>query len=535
MSLRPSSNVAITSSRSRRSAGPLLIQFGPDWRDNGIMDWYGPRPTKIHTLQLRREKSEPFNHQYIVVILADDSILRLDRRGDETKPVDAMTRDGTDSKDTIANVNSLSDLDKTSSCLAELHYQGSDVDLSSIIKVCFGIHRDHKAGRYTLQRFNCYFFAWTILVVTARQAMPWDTHPFNSPWEELSRTLPDALATKYADALIDMIVDGGVITIMAIQLKWRPQLSRAVPPRARLAWAMPQWFMRLTLRVTIRWWGARVHTSLRHMLRKSLLSVLQPTLRSALADLRASILRTLRTILWKDDVRDTFRDAAHRDVTASLLMAGMNALSSVRLRMEFPAVGGTAQKLLRATFVALVQAVVRAAPLFAAHGDDAKWDETWNSIRDTIREAAERAMKDMEGRWGTLWEGMMEEWVAGWEVFRPKMRGTARRTIKEMTELVNTALVYSVIETLPDTPLHIGVVKNMVPRFRHVSDPTFELQPYILKLIREHARVVGRYGFGSPAKVEKDMREAMDRVWRVVAGLDGGGANAEDNPTADVS
>ncbi|KAF9502708.1 hypothetical protein BS47DRAFT_1386600 [Hydnum rufescens UP504] len=281
--------------------------------------------------------------------------------------------------------------------------------------------------------------------------------------------------------------------------------------------------------------GARVHTSLRHMLRKSLLSVLQPTLRSALADLRASILRTLRTILWKDDVRDTFRDAAHRDVTASLLMAGMNALSSVRLRMEFPAVGGTAQKLLRATFVALVQAVVRAAPLFAAHGDDAKWDETWNSIRDTIREAAERAMKDMEGRWGTLWEGMMEEWVAGWEVFRPKMRGTARRTIKEMTELVNTALVYSVIETLPDTPLHIGVVKNMVPRFRHVSDPTFELQPYILKLIREHARVVGRYGFGSPAKVEKDMREAMDRVWRVVAGLDGGGANAEDNPTADVS
>ncbi|KAF9506875.1 hypothetical protein BS47DRAFT_368728 [Hydnum rufescens UP504] len=313
---KPSSNFAIGSSGKPRPPGPHLIEFGPDWRDNGIVDWYGPRPTKINTLQLRREKSEPWNHQYVVLIVTDDSILRLDRRPDENKPADTMAPTGTESKDSIANVNSLSDLDKTSYCLAELHCQGSDVDLSSIIKICFGIHIDDKAGRYTLLRFNCYFFAWTIFVVTARHAVPWDMHPFNSPWERLSRTLADALSTIYADAVINMIVDGAVIVVMLIQHKLKPQLSRAVSRRARLAWAMPQWLIRLALRLMIRrWWRTRMHTSLRHKLRESLLSALQPTLRSALADLRAS---TLRNILWKDDVGDAMRITTRRDVMASL-------------------------------------------------------------------------------------------------------------------------------------------------------------------------------------------------------------------------
>ncbi|KAF9519303.1 hypothetical protein BS47DRAFT_1274339, partial [Hydnum rufescens UP504] len=160
-----------------------------DWQNNGIMEWHrsnGPRPTKIIMLQLRKERSEPFTHQYIVLILSDDCILRLDRRGDEDNPMDAMKSDGSESIDTVEDVNSLSELDKTSYTLAEVHCQGGDVDLSNIIKICFGIHIDDKARHYTLQRFNCYFFSWTILVATARHAVPWETLPFDSPWETLS-------------------------------------------------------------------------------------------------------------------------------------------------------------------------------------------------------------------------------------------------------------------------------------------------------------------------------------------------------------
>ncbi|KAF9517127.1 hypothetical protein BS47DRAFT_1483552 [Hydnum rufescens UP504] len=259
----------------------------------GIIPLAPVLPT-IDTLQLRKEKSEPFTHQYIVLILSDDCILRLDRRGEEANPTDAVTSDGIESIDSIADVDSLSDLDKTSHCLAEFHCQGSDVDLLNVIKICFGIHSDPKAGRYTLQRFNCYFFAWTILVATARHAEPWDAFPFDSPWKTLSETLADALSTKFADALVNMMVDGTVITIMAIRYKVKPQLSR----RARLAWVMPRWLIRLALRVMLRTsWRSKLHTHLRRRLRSALLSALPSTLRSAFADMQVS---TLRTTLWKD-------------------------------------------------------------------------------------------------------------------------------------------------------------------------------------------------------------------------------------------
>jgi hypothetical protein len=152
--INPSSNAVIISSRKRRSAGPFRIQFGSDWQNNGIMKWHhfnGPRPTKIITPQLRRERAEPFTHQYIVLILSSDCILRLDLSADEDNPMHAVKGDDSESVDTIADVDSLCDLDKTSYTLAEVYCQGSDVDLLKIIKICFGIHRDDKARRYTLQ------------------------------------------------------------------------------------------------------------------------------------------------------------------------------------------------------------------------------------------------------------------------------------------------------------------------------------------------------------------------------------------------
>jgi hypothetical protein len=480
------SNAIITTSRAHRSTGPFRIQFGSDWRDNGIIDWYrslGPRHTKINTFQLRREKLNALKHQYVVLILSGDSgdsILRLDRGVAETNPnpMDAVKSHGTEPIDTIEDVDSLSNLDKSSYCLAELHCQENDVDLSDIIKICFGIHRDDKAGRYTLQRFNCYFFSWTMLVVIARHAKPWDMDPFHSAWETLSQTLADALSTKFADTIIHMLVDGGVAITMGIYLKLKRRLSRVVVSRrARIAWVMPQWLIRLTLREMIRSsWRPEMHTFLRFRLRSVLLSALQPTLQSVLTDFRDS---TLRTTLWKDDVGNAIRDVARHAVIASLLNAGTTALSGIRLTMNEAAAFqslavtfGVDRDFLEArrgaALIAGFNAIMQATPLFAAHGpdgfvtDDAEWDEVWNSIRDTTREAVEGVMKNVEERrWAGLWDTLMEEWVAGWEVIRPKMRETARKTVGEMTDLVSDALAYSVVETLPDTHLHIGL-RHMV-------------------------------------------------------------------------
>ncbi|KAF9502821.1 hypothetical protein BS47DRAFT_1403063 [Hydnum rufescens UP504] len=127
----PSSNAVMTSSWGKQIRGfpshPVWIRLEKQW-DNGLA-W-------------------PSSYQD-----QDDSASKGDIKTTRT-PTDPVTSGGIESRDTIANVDSLSDLDKTSYCLVELHCQDSDVDLSNIIKICFAIHREPKAGRYTLQRFE---------------------------------------------------------------------------------------------------------------------------------------------------------------------------------------------------------------------------------------------------------------------------------------------------------------------------------------------------------------------------------------------
>ncbi|KAF9520771.1 hypothetical protein BS47DRAFT_403526 [Hydnum rufescens UP504] len=468
------------------------------------MEWHhslGRRPTKINVFQLRREGSA-FKHQYVVLILSDNCILRLDRRGDEANPVNTMKDEGTESVDTIADVESLSDLDKTSDCLAKLHCQGSNVDLLNIIKICFGIHRDNKAGRYTLQRFNCYFFAWTLLIATARHIVRWDMLPPDSSWETMSQTLADALLTKTADAMINLMIKGTVITAITTRLKLKSQLSRTMSRRARLTWATPEWLIRLAVRVMLRSSGkSGIHSSLLSRLRSEVQSTLRPTLNSVLTGLRAS---TLRTTLWKEDVGDAVRDAAYRDATTGILNAITAAVSGIKLTMEdvdaFRSLAGTSGDTLlggrmadwRPAIIAGFGAMMKAAPLFAAPEaramvtDDTKWNELWNSLRDIVRNASKEAMKDEEGGWTELW-------AVAWETLRPEIRDACRITLKELTDLT---------KTLPDSYLHIDV-RDTGSRLPHVSRSEFipgladttqsELQPYMLKLIRDHGRVVAAF------------------------------------------
>ncbi|KAF9517126.1 hypothetical protein BS47DRAFT_1340156 [Hydnum rufescens UP504] len=138
----------------------------------------------------------------------------------------------------------------------------------------------------------------------------------------------------------------------------------------------------------------------------------------------------------------------------------------------------------------------------------------------------------------------MDDWIAAWELVRQKILDSARAALNEMTDLVSDALAYSVVKTLPDTHLHIAWGNTLPSRLHHVSNSKFiaaladvthsDLQPYMLKLIREHGRVVGRYQLGSPAEVEKDMQKAMDRVWKATVDLDGGAAGVKGDRNADV-
>jgi hypothetical protein len=75
--------------------------------------------------------------------------------------------------DTIEEVHStpLKELHRTSGCVVELHWQDEQtIDLLFVLAICFAIHNDKWAKRYTLQCFNCYFLSWAIIVITMRKS-----------------------------------------------------------------------------------------------------------------------------------------------------------------------------------------------------------------------------------------------------------------------------------------------------------------------------------------------------------------------------
>lgn len=156
---------------------PVRIQFTKKWREgNSLFDWYNRRAGGyIHKLQLRRERESPFFHEYIVLSTRGGGYFRIDRRQrpDEAIPLDCIYAEGVEAHDTIEEITSFDDaLYCTSDCLAEIEFQ-VDVDLALILKICQAIHEHPAAKVYTLQRYNCYFFAQTILMCVARSAFTW--------------------------------------------------------------------------------------------------------------------------------------------------------------------------------------------------------------------------------------------------------------------------------------------------------------------------------------------------------------------------
>jgi hypothetical protein len=97
----------------------------------------------------------------------------VDRRPDPDAPFDTIMKNGCTAHDTIQEVDStsLKEWDKTSSCVVELHWQSEkSIDLSFVLSICFAIHNGKWGDRYTLQRYNCYFISWAIIVITMRKS-----------------------------------------------------------------------------------------------------------------------------------------------------------------------------------------------------------------------------------------------------------------------------------------------------------------------------------------------------------------------------
>ncbi|CAE6442222.1 unnamed protein product, partial [Rhizoctonia solani] len=166
-------DAATVASRYLRGLGrPVQIDFRLDsGNENDLVKWYRERSNPlVHAVQLRRERQGPYFHQFVVFELKDNGgLFRIDRRlrPDEDSPQNCLKDEGIPAFDTIEPVTAWNDpLFVASDCLISIEFK-VNVSLAGILKVCQRIHSHLSARVYTLQRYNCYFFAQTIISCVA--------------------------------------------------------------------------------------------------------------------------------------------------------------------------------------------------------------------------------------------------------------------------------------------------------------------------------------------------------------------------------
>jgi hypothetical protein len=173
---RTPSNTLIASSRALAFEAPVYfrIPFGKDkWPE--IVDWYinygSKGSTAIDKMQLRKDRQQPYCHEYIVMFTRGGHVYRIDRRPDAGAAFDTIMKEGCTPYDTVEEVHSnlLKGLNGISDCVVELHWRTEKtIDLLFVLSICFRLHNDKSAQRYTLQHYNCYFLSWTIIMIIAR-------------------------------------------------------------------------------------------------------------------------------------------------------------------------------------------------------------------------------------------------------------------------------------------------------------------------------------------------------------------------------
>lgn len=158
----------------------ILLDFPFDWpaQEGELYAWYKNQPTRrFISLEYHKEKEGTFRHEFIVLRLDNGTICRFDRRAKHDARADAPKFDGTISEDTAhvlrPGEKGYLEVEKQSDILLSISFPEGE-DLSVILSICCGIKKNGRSERYTLTRYNCYFFSWTIVSIIGRRAVKWE-------------------------------------------------------------------------------------------------------------------------------------------------------------------------------------------------------------------------------------------------------------------------------------------------------------------------------------------------------------------------
>ncbi|KAG9086536.1 hypothetical protein FS749_003579 [Ceratobasidium sp. UAMH 11750] len=159
------------------------------------MRWYEQQrqtSTRFQSIEHRENTNGPFYHQFLLLKLTDGAVCRVERTGDGSR-ADALRYTGCTSNDLIQWFKSADDYAKFSEAMpsnivAEIDLQ-QEFDILDVLAVCYSIQMTKACRVYTLQRYNCYFFCWTILAVLTRRL--WETTITNDAWHSAVNSVVD--------------------------------------------------------------------------------------------------------------------------------------------------------------------------------------------------------------------------------------------------------------------------------------------------------------------------------------------------------
>ncbi|KAG8724867.1 hypothetical protein FRC09_013035 [Ceratobasidium sp. 395] len=165
------------------------------------LDWYHEQPrTQFRSLQHRKERGG-LQHEFIVLEFEDGSICRVERMGDPNARFEAISAEGTIAFDIAQSFSH----DKLSeACLDTLDVVVKItfpcmLDLMDVLRICRAMHEGEKTCKYTLQGFNCYFFALAVQTILTAQIRKWRTDLMHEAWLSLVKEGLSSLSTLYKE------------------------------------------------------------------------------------------------------------------------------------------------------------------------------------------------------------------------------------------------------------------------------------------------------------------------------------------------
>ncbi|KAG8733888.1 hypothetical protein FRC10_012102, partial [Ceratobasidium sp. 414] len=417
---------------------------------------------------------------------------------------------------------------QSAQCEVEICFQGR-VDLISIIKSCYAIAQDEQARNYSLQKYNCFFFSWTILMLVSRNQLPYTVPSVNlvesrvlSHLPQLTETVVDEAISLFQGIILDMT--------STFRAKGTGDLVAGMSVLERAIWSLPT-------RVIQAFWQRTFRLRLRMGMRDRLTKHIAAAIKHRIEVVWSATMSThltpelLDNNLWLQDINEIVGPRLTMEIYNVLwdgiLTAIAGDLELVPDVLEgdstIPLPSSLAGK--RAAQLTLVwNAVLRALLMStrdAAHGqssgkqeDNGKmFDMAWSGANSAILAAAKqtvartRAHFKHKGKHGVMWNSVWSMWDECWTTAHAIAKPRALDVIDRVVEDIVATSVGSFVEAMQEAEsvtVEARVLAEDKSGYLSLRLTSSSLGHHMQNIIRKD--VVGAEAF-------EDVKKTMGNIW----------------------